>query len=144
MFLVLLTKVVQTCKQALFLVCEDDATPLACLKIGDSALQPLLYKGEFKKASSSLYPYLSSGRVRRKYSACRRGDSAYIVYWCSPLSFLCWKHPCYVRCVLCFIADVSRRCCTDCCTAVFEGASLPSSPSRQWARTPLFYLTRCP
>ena len=43
MFLVLLAKVVQTWKQGLFLVNEDDATPLAYLKIGDCALQPLLY-----------------------------------------------------------------------------------------------------
>ena len=62
-FLVLLAKVVQTWKQALFLVSEDEATPLAYLKIGDSALQPLLYKGECKEASSSLYPYLSSGNA---------------------------------------------------------------------------------
>ena len=73
-FLVLLAKVVQTWKQALFLVSEDEATPLAYLKIGDSALQPLLYKGECKEASSSLYPYLSSGKVRSKNSDCRRGD----------------------------------------------------------------------
>ena len=53
-FLVLLAKAVQTWKQALFLVSEDDATPLAYLKIGDSALQPLLYKGGCKEASSSL------------------------------------------------------------------------------------------
>jgi hypothetical protein len=33
----------------------------------------LLYKGEFKEASSSLYPYLSSGRVRIKYSELPKG-----------------------------------------------------------------------
>ena len=61
-----------------------------------------------------------------------KGDSTCLVRWCSPMSIVCWKHPCSVR----------RRCCTGCCTAssctaVFEGASKPSSPSRQWARTPL-------
>ena len=54
MFLVLLTMVVQTCKEVLFLVSEDESTTSAYLKIGGSALQPLLYKGEFKEASSRL------------------------------------------------------------------------------------------
>ena len=54
-----------------------------------------------------------------KSSACRRGDSAHPVRWCSPLSFLCLKHPCFVRCVLSFIAAVRRRCCTGCCTVFF-------------------------
>jgi hypothetical protein len=75
LFPVLLAKAVRTWKQALFIVAEDDATLLAYLKIGDSALLRLLYKGECKEASSSLFPYLSSGRVRRKNSDCRRGDS---------------------------------------------------------------------
>ena len=72
-FPVLLAMAVQTCKQALFLVSEDYATPLAYLKMGDSALQPLLYKGECKEASSSLYPCLSYGGVRSKYSVVPKG-----------------------------------------------------------------------
>jgi hypothetical protein len=55
---------------------------MAYLKIGNSALQPLLYKGECKEASSSLYPYLSSGSVRRENSECRRGDTASTVHGC--------------------------------------------------------------
>src|SRR6266566_7311410 len=54
---------------------------------------------------------------RGKTMGCRRGDSTCGVRRCSRLSIVCWKLPCSVRCVFCFIADVRRRCCTGCCTA---------------------------
>jgi hypothetical protein len=58
MFLVLQAKAVQTWKQALFIVREDDATPLASSENGflcyAAVAVRLLYKGENKNASSHL------------------------------------------------------------------------------------------
>src|SRR6266480_3344572 len=55
------------------------------------------------------------------WGGCRRGDSTHLVLRCSPLSILCLKWLFSVRSVLCFIADVRRRCCTSKrCTATFD------------------------
>src|ERR1700693_5408459 len=76
---------------------------------------------------------------------CRRGDSTCVVHWCSPLSFLCWKQLCSVCCVLFFIADVRRGCCT----AVFEKRmeaviirSFPEGASGLLCHTQTFVLVR--
>jgi hypothetical protein len=48
-----------------------------------------------------------------------KGDSTYVVCWCSPVSFPCLKRPFIVHSVLLFFAEVRRRCCTSKrCTAV--------------------------
>src|SRR5258708_12413951 len=63
----------------------------------------------------------ADGRHRwmAKDKECRRGDSTCVVRWCSPVSFLCLKYACSVRCVFCIFADVRRRCCMGCCTAFY-------------------------
>ena len=85
---------------------------------------------------------------------CRRGDSTCVVRWCSPLSFLCWKQLCSVRCMFCICADVRRRCCMGCCTAfactaVFEKRmeasirrSFPEGASGLLCRSLTFVLVR--
>jgi hypothetical protein len=79
-----------------------------------------------------------------------KGDSTCLVRWCSPVSFLCLKQLCSVRCVFCIFADVRQRCCMGCCTAfscpaVFEKRmeaviirSLPEVGDRFLRRSPTF------